>query len=47
MTSYDRDIVITKSKVKDQETGKMTVQAKVERSHSKWNPNSFIPDVLQ
>ena len=46
MTSYDRDIVISKTKVKDETTGKWRLETKVEKAHPKWQANSFKPEIF-
>jgi len=46
MTSYDRDIVISKTKVRDEATGKWRLETRVERGHAKWQANSFKPEIF-
>lgn len=47
MTSYERGLILTKTKVKDANTGKLKIETQVKKTDAKWNSNNFYPKLLQ
>lgn len=47
MNKFERGLIITKTKVKDQQTGELKIEAKIQHTTAKWDPNNFHPKVLQ
>ena len=47
MGKYERGLIITKTKVKDHKTGELKIEAKIQHTTAKWDPNNFHPKLIQ